>query len=405
VSSCRVTRKNLLEVVRGTASEAVRLEVESHLEDCESCSVERGRWGLVGLLREQPTPTLSAGAQKRVLTRLLESRVGEGSRMRSVVDSSRRRAVLAACVAGGLAAATLTFAIVGRERGETLTETKRIEASAPGTVSFGGARIAYEDGAQLLADPPRRRLALVSGQVDVDVDAKAGLPGRFRVVTDRFIVEVLGTRFIVTPRSVRTLRGRVHVLDLQEHELALLVAGESWTVPEPTAAPPVAPSAPASASPPPAEAAAPSSVPAPAPVPVARVQPASAQPPSVEQLLARGRAATSEGDVPAARAWLARARASKPNEAESAALDLLEADAWLVAKQNDDAIAAYRRVATRWLGRPEAETASFAVGQLLAEGDSVLAAETALTEYLAHYPHGRFVREAREQLAQLQSSK
>jgi hypothetical protein len=134
----------------------------------------------------------------------------------------------------------------------------------------------------------------------------------------------------------------------------------------------------------------------------ARPRPA---PPSVEQLLAHARSATSEGDVSSARSWIARARGSAPNEAEAAALDLLEADAWLVAKQTDEAIAAYRRVSTRWLGRPEAETATFAIGQLLAEGDSALAAETALTEYLAHYPHGRFVREAREQLAQLQASK
>jgi Tetratricopeptide repeat len=397
MNSCRVTRRHLLEVVRGNASEAVCLQVESHLEECEECRVERARWGLVGLLKEQPAPTLSGAAQRRVLTRLLDAGVPPVARRAS---SRRRPWLVAAGLAGAGAAAALMLAAhawTGRDRArvDALTEPQRIEATAPGSVSFGGARVVYVEGAKMLVDPPRRRLALARGEVDVDVDAKAGLPGRFRVVTDRFIVEVVGTRFVVTPTGVRTLRGRVRILDLAEKEITVLAASESWTVPAATLAPAVSPAPPAAPEAPPALMEAP-----PAP---ARAAPAG--PVSAAQLLARGRAAMSDGDVTAARAWFARARASGPSDAEAAALDLLEADAWLVGKQTDEAIAAYRRVATRWFGTPEAETAAFAVGQLLAEGDSVLAAQTALTEYLAHYPHGRFVREATEQLAELRASK
>ena len=37
MSSCGRIERQLLDVVRGTASDAVRLEVEAHLEDCASC--------------------------------------------------------------------------------------------------------------------------------------------------------------------------------------------------------------------------------------------------------------------------------------------------------------------------------------------------------------------------------
>jgi outer membrane protein assembly factor BamD (BamD/ComL family) len=112
----------------------------------------------------------------------------------------------------------------------------------------------------------------------------------------------------------------------------------------------------------------------------------------------------SDGDADQARSWISRARMAGPTENEAAALDLLEADAWLVTKEPETAVAAYRRVASRWAGTSEAETAAFAVGQLLVEGGSPAAAETALDEYLARYPHGRFVREAREQLALVRAS-
>jgi hypothetical protein len=393
-----MTKKVLLELARGTASEAVRLEVESHLEDCAACRVERARWGLLEMLKEQPAPTLSPAAQRRVVARLLETDASAAARDRRAVRSRGTRLV-AACGAVAVSAVVLGAAIYTRgrldqdgARIQTVTEPRQLEAQAPGTVAFGGARVAYREGTKMSVNPARRLLALARGEVDVDVDANAGLPGHFRVSTDRFIVEVIGTRFIVTPTGVRTLRGRVRILDRDEREVAVLLAGASWSAP-PEAAPP-APAAPPSAG---------AAVEAPPAPPAVRL--AAPRPPSAAQLLSRGRAAMSQGDVTAARSWIDRARASGPNEAEAAALDLLEADAWLVAKQPDEAIAAYRRVSTRWLGRPEAETAAFAIGQLLAEGDSVLAAETALTEYLAHYPHGRFAREASEQLAQLQGSK
>ena len=405
MTSCRVTRGHLLELVRGTASDAVRLEVESHLADCEDCRVERAQYGLLGWLKEQPAPTLSASANRRVLGRLLEgapvpfARGGTGA---------RRRGSWLIALAAGLAFSTAAALLLlhGRARVETLTVARLIETESAGTVAFGGAHVAYVPGTKMLAEPARRRLGLARGEVDVDVDPRAGLGGHFRVTTDRFVVEVIGTHFIVTPSEVRTLRGRVRVLDLADHELAVLGPGESWTATPPVGASPQPPEPPAPAAVAPAIAPRPEEAPPPTATPPVHEHAAPVtRPPSVAQLLARGRAAMSEGDADGARAWIARAREAAPTEDEAAALDLLEADAWLVTKQPDAAIAAYRRVARRWSGTAQAETATFAVGQLLVEGDSPLAAETALTEYLAHYPHGRFAREAQEQLAQLRAQK
>jgi hypothetical protein len=426
-----VTRGRLLELVRGTASDAVRLEVESHLADCEDCRTERARYGLLGWLKEQPAPALGAAANRRVLARLLEG--APAGAARGEIGTRRRGSRLVAVAAGlAFSAAAVLLLVHGRAGVETLTAPRLIENASGGTVAFGGARVAYAPGTKMLAEPARRRLGLDRGEVDVDVDPQAGLGGHFRVATERFVVEVIGTHFIVTPSGVQTLRGRVRVLDLADRELAVLGPGESWTAPTPAIAPsppPAEPARPEAAAPPIAprpEAAAPSIAPRPeaaapppqeaamAPIaPRPEELPAAPQAPhvpsalraSAAQLLSRGRSAMSDGDADGARAWIARARDAHPTEDESAALDLLEADAWLVTKQPDAAISAYRRVARRWSGTVQAETATFAVGQLLVEGDSPLAAETALTEYLAHYPHGRFAREAQEQLAQLRASK
>jgi tetratricopeptide (TPR) repeat protein len=124
---------------------------------------------------------------------------------------------------------------------------------------------------------------------------------------------------------------------------------------------------------------------------------------NVSDLLSRGRAALAAGDAGLARTLIERALAAGPGEAEAPALELLQADALLVARRPDDAIGAYRRVARRRARAPEGETAAFAVGQLLFERGAEAEAGAALYDYLARYPHGRFVREARERLTQLDS--
>jgi ferric-dicitrate binding protein FerR (iron transport regulator) len=242
--------------------------------------------------------------------------------------------------------------------------------------------------------PSARTLVLSAGQADLEVTP--GLPGRFRVTTPRFVVEVLGTRFVVTTESVRTLRGRVVVLDRQNKQLASLTGGANWTL--------------ADASAPGASPSVPPEPPKPAPprdgderdVGAASAPPRSRSIPA-SQLLMRSRSALARGESRQARALAQRALAAGPTDRESATGQLLLADAFLVEKRSGEAIEAYRRVVQRWARAPEAEVAQFAVAQLLLERGARAEAEVALRNYLAWYPLGRFVREAREHLSLLRS--
>jgi tetratricopeptide (TPR) repeat protein len=183
---------------------------------------------------------------------------------------------------------------------------------------------------------------------------------------------------------VRPLDGRVRVLDLAGRELADVPVGASWSAPAPAVAPEPAPAP----------------VVAPSPRPAA---PAHAAAIVVAALVTRARSALAAGDAARARGLLDRALSAAPAPAERAAIELLSADALLVARRPDEAIAAYRAVLRRHPRAPEGETAAFAVGQLLLERGADAEAGAALNDYVAQYPHGRFVREARERLAQIRA--
>jgi hypothetical protein len=402
MSSCRHIQRQLLDVVRRTASDAVRLEVESHLEDCHDCQVERARLGLLGIVKDQAPARLSDAAERRIVSRLVAMRAAP-AKGRAVASPRGSRWAFAV---GAFTVAALVLSLrlgAFRSAPSSLAEGERIEAAQPGTITFGGARVAYEAGTTMIVHPVGRELALSRGEIEVDVTE--GLPGRFRVATPEFIVEVLGTRFVATPTSVHTLRGHVRILDLNQRELAVLHAGQSWSSLRIGASAADAREAPAPAAP----------VPSPVTADVASIPPSvaprperaraiAAQQPSVSELLAQTRAALADGDSDQARTLIERARARSRGDAEIAALELLDADSWLVGGHPDEAISAYRRLFHQRPSAPEGEMAAFTVGQLLAERGAQLEAASALNDYLAHYPQGRFVREARERLGQLQAA-
>ena len=402
MSSCRVAERGLIETMRGSASDAARLELDAHLAECPSCRDSRKAFGLLGALKAAPAPALGAAAESRVLRNLVVHR-GQGTRL---VERRGWRS-RAALVGGAFALAVVALAAgVGRQwRGSSSTgqgvvasavgEGERLEAARAGVVSFAGSSVTYQPGAVMAFFPSTRTVRLDAGEIDVDVTEHG--PTHFRVVTSRFIVDVPGTRFVVSPLGARTVRGLVRILDPSGRELAQVAAGSSWTAPSVEAASPVV----GETSPAPADA----PMPPAAPAPVAARSAATASAPGpvrsedITALLEKARGALVVGDATRARGLLDRAIAAHPRRAARPAIDLLMADSWLVARRPDEALAAYRSVAQRHPGAPEGETAAFTVSQLLLERGATVEARAALGDYLARYPRGRFVREARERLA------
>lgn len=394
--SCRQARHKMLEVLRQSADEATRLQLEVHLDGCLACQEERARWALLGALREHTPPPLGSAADHRILGKLTASKVATEPAPRS----SLRWVWVAVPAAAVAVAAIVALPPLLRSAHDAPAEGARLEAQSEGNLTFADALVRYEPGTALEFHPGRRTLALLKGEVDIDV--RPGGRARFRVVAPRFTVEVLGTRFVVTLDGVSTLRGKVRVLDRGERELAVLEAGESWTLPAtpvvalgkpqppaPTHASPAAPAQPAAGIRPVA-----SAQPAPAAVHRANVQ-------SAHDLLGRAKEALAEGDAQSARSLVGRALRVNPAERDVAAASLLLADARLVESRPDEAIGAYREVARRHGNTPEAETALFAAAQLLVERGRPAEAAATFNEYLARYPMGRFVREVRERLEQV----
>jgi hypothetical protein len=400
--SCRVARRSLYETLRRDASDALRLELESHLLECAACREERARASVVGVLKRYAPPPLSRAAERRINDQLVAA-TREDPPARAARRLPRWRLLQPALA---LAAAS---AIWWARRPVPIAEGQVVTAAAPGRVAFGGAQVAFGVGTSMRLHPAARALELDRGEADVEVTP--GLPGRFRVTTPRFIVEVLGTRFVVTATTVRNLHGKVRVLDLGERELIVLQAGEEWSAPG-TALGSTAENSPAKPSP------ALTTNAAPRPEVPPSVAPAPARPPlfsgprpgpgprhTAGELLARAKTALADGDVVTTRSLLTRVRGFSPSEGESIAAEQLLAHALLVEGRRDEAIAAYRRVARRSPGSVDGEAAAFTVGQLLLERGRAAEAEAVLNEYLARYPLGRFVREARERLTEIQSAR
>jgi ferric-dicitrate binding protein FerR (iron transport regulator) len=412
--SCGLAERGLIEAARGSASDALRLELEAHLAECGSCRDSRKAFGLLGALKAVPAPGLGSAAEERVVRALV---AGGGRGPRAVEGRARRHR---AAMVGGVVALAGAVTAVGLGLhfrhlqparpgtvASAITEGERFEAATSGVLSFSGSTVTYEPGTVMAFFPSTRTVRLDKGEIDVDVTEHG--PRHFRVITSRFIVDVPGTRFVVTPVGARTVRGLVRILDPAGRELAKVPAGSSWAAPAMGIPAADAPPGALEIAPVVAPALTPPAAPAPAPT---RSGPAATTPgraPSedasgVTSLLERARAALVSGDASRARALLDRAAAARPARAARPAIDLLMADSWLVARRPDEALGAYRSVMQRYARTPEGETAAFTVCQLLVERGDSGGARAALGDYLERYSRGRFVREARERLAQLEPS-
>jgi hypothetical protein len=423
VSSCRQACDAIIAVVRQQATEAESLRLEVHLGLCASCRSEKAHWHLMEQLRDQPPPRLGEAARGRVLRNLT---LYSPSFVETRDRGRRRFAIPFVLTTTAVAAIALVLAVRGWKNPadqtslavhantaslpaampEAIIEDQTIRAQAPGTLATPGARIDYRAGSSFRMLAHGRRIELFAGEVDVQV--APGGPGQFRVVAPRFVVEVIGTRFIVRPSGVETMHGTVRIVDANGRELAVLHADETWNVnqagPLPLVLPedgflPALPSARVPRTIAPALAMADSAFASDRHSPEGATKQAGKN--RVDQRIAEARSALAAGDPELARSRIVSALGARPTGRQRAVADLLAAASFLVEGRYEEALVAYRRTAESFGKYPESETAAFAIAQLLCERDSTDEARAALQAYIERYPEGRFVQDARRKLASL----
>src|SRR6185295_8297417 len=133
----------MLEVARQAASDAVRLEVESHLERCRACDAERARWRLIEMVKDQDPPRLGHGAERRIVDEM----VAESRRVSLAVHVPARRRgrwLPLSLSAAALAAAALLAVRLVAPDAPVVAEGEIVDASTSGAVAFGGARVSYQ---------------------------------------------------------------------------------------------------------------------------------------------------------------------------------------------------------------------------------------------------------------------
>ncbi|HLK89179.1 MAG TPA: FecR domain-containing protein [Polyangia bacterium] len=397
--SCTRASRLSLASVGGHASEAERLELEAHLATCARCSAAHAELAPVRALRAAEPDGLSSSARERV------RRAALAGATRAPASAPRRWGPVG--VGGALALASIAALLfLGRPaadgprvvsgdvaiaRGSGAGPEGVVVTSARGgEVRLGDAETALARETSLVWRRDARSVELRAGSVTIDVEHRAGQ--HFQVRTPRFLVEVIGTRFTVDLAGVRTERGTVRVFAADGTPLGYVAAGQSWTLPAPAApAPAEAPPAPAAVTPRPVPAAAPSS-------PVAAP------------------ARTFADDGPSARLGQARRALARGNAGEARRLvepifhlgrelaveaRVIYAESFLTEGRYTDAVDGYETVVRDFPRTAQAESALYAVAQLESEHGRQAEARAGLARYLAHYPHGRFAREANDRLTGL----
>jgi len=214
---------------------------------------------------------------------------------------------------------------------------------------------------------------LLTGTVDVEVDPAPHAP--FRVKTNGFVVDVLGTVFTVSADGVAVSRGVVRVSSPTGQVLVdRLVAGDHWSVHAQTAAVPPAP-------------------PVDADEIVMDPDPVGAAKPSAKKLLTVARTQLGAGEIKAARKTIDQALAAAPSRGDRADAEILRADSYRLDGNIDEAIKRYRAVAERYQDRGEYPLGLAA--QLEDKRDHA-AARKLYQLYLARYPDGALADKARK---------
>ncbi len=393
-SDCRTT-DSLLGREPCHLSEAERLRLEHHLEQCAACRQNQAASKLVRDLMRDVSFELSDSTRERLLAKALASSgesVREPRRTRKETMWLASAAVLAACFLGGYLAwpsstgehaeATPTARPARDGSSNTASNTAVPEHPATGvqaaeddwfiaevaqTQHFAHATVVLSPATRIRFNAETRTLTLGEGHLEVDVDAAQGTP--FVVHTQHFQVEVLGTHFTVTPERVHVTHGKVRIRSHSGEELApLLGQGETFAHREPGHT--TSPSQTAE----------------------------KLEDPKLN--IAKAQSALAQGATSEARSILSRIHQKTLARPQRAEIATLLAEASLLEREPESAMAAYQAIATRYSDLKAGENAAFAAAQLA--GRVAPSQERSLLEqYLRAHPKGRFVREATARLEKL----
>jgi ferric-dicitrate binding protein FerR (iron transport regulator) len=404
----------LLERQASGLSAADALRLEEHLADCATCRTDAETLQGLRTLSTQTTPQLGRAARERAIRNAL--REAQAVPAADTHPAAGMRAPVSIAVAL-CAAAVLLIALrpsmsptspsLSQERarppqaavavridrvlsgemeidgrvasaGTLLGTASLLRAPQAATLALAHAKIELAAGSTLRWDAATHSVHLQSGSLLADVDEAPHAP--FAVVTPRFTVLVLGTRFLVTLDGVRVERGRVRVTAPDGRVLAdAVLAGERFAYENPT----------------PFEST--SSVSAQA----QRNVRAEAGHPQLGALLREVREHLAAQRLHRARELLEQAATLPGAPAEHADAMSLRAECALLSGDHADAIETYLKVARRFGQLPAGENALFAAARLEAERARAAAASQLLERYLQSYPKGRFVKEAQARLRTL----
>lgn len=338
-----------------------------HAATCPRCRAAAAQDQAVrALIDAAPPPGLSARARDAAFARAFAEP--------SVVAPRRWTARLVP--AGLVLAAAAVIAIVVATRGGSPSEpsaptTRAIVAGARTTVGHGVVALSA-DGVAWQTGPTD--VYLLTGRVDVEVDPAPHKP--FRVKTNAFVVDVLGTVFAVSADGVDVSRGAVRVSSPTGEVLVdRLTAGQHWSAHTQTAA------------------AAPLTPPATDDEIVMDPDPIGAAKPDVDKLIETGRVKLSGGDIAGGRKVIEQALAAKPGRKYRAKAELLLADSYRD-DDPDEAVKRYRAIADRYPERGE-EALGAAAG-LESRRHRTAAARELYQLYLDRYPDGALADQARK---------
>jgi len=396
-------------------SGAERLRLEEHLQTCAACRDDAYALDVITAITRSPElPSLGGRARERAIAGALMHATRKPT---PELMPARSRSSLRVWAGAGLvaaAAAAVVLVVTSGDNRETVRAAAASDDAAllvAGDVTAGGSAVevgsriepgadmATHQGARLLVgraeieidpaseiawQPEVETLSLRTGAVRASVKRD---PSRtFRVVTETFVVEVVGTRFEVTPESVEVYEGTVRIVGPDGDVLvAALTEGESWQA-----------GVAAKTTPKKKRAHKRPRKRTKQTVEVAEVEA------DVGALLTSARSHLASKSVDSAKEDIQRALDAEPNRKEQAEAYSLIAECALVSGEAAKAARLYLQVADKYRGLPAAENALFAAARIEANAGHAAEARDKLELYLERYPSGRFQAEAKRRLSELE---